>query len=345
MAKVTLNDVSRLAEVSRSTASLVLRGSSRIPPATANRVRQAMNDLGYVYNRQAASMRRSSSLTIGLVVTDIRNPYFADLTMTIEEAVHNAGYTLLVGYSRDDVTRQNQQLEAMVQQQVDGIFLLPATGSALAQVCGIVDRSAVPVVQLARYFSAELDYVGPDNLAAGQALARHIASLGSSNAVLVGGPALSSARGERIAGLQAGFAESALDFDVAHSVPTNNNALDGATGVARVLDNGVWPDCIIAYSDAVALGIYAELRRRNLEPGRDVSVASFDDLPLAELLLPPLTSVATYPQLIGARAAELLLGRIAQPAALPQRSLIQPALKVRASTALWRSRTAAGSRT
>jgi len=101
----------------------------------------------------------------------------------------------------------------------------------------------------------------------------------------------------------------------------------------------MWPDCIIAYSDAVALGIYAELRRRNLEPGRDVSVASFDDIAMAELLLPPLTSVSTYPELIGRKAAALLLNRIRDSSLEPQRSLIEPALKVRASTAQWRPRT------
>ena len=259
--------------------------------------------------------------------------------MTIEEAAHDAGYTLFVGYSRDDVERQYLQLETMVQQQVDGIFLLPATGSELAPVCGIIDRSSVPVVQLARYFSEELDYVGPDNVAAGQQLAQHVSSLGASTAVLVGGPEHSSARTERIKGLETGFTGSGVAFDASLSAATTNNAAGGSEGVARVLDQGIWPDCIVAYSDAVALGIYAELRRRNLDPGRDVSVASFDDIAMAELLLPPLTSVSTYPELIGRRASELLLNRIRDPALQPQRSLIEPALKVRASTAQWRPRT------
>ena len=340
MKKVTLNDVSRAAGVSRSTASLVLRGSPRIPEATSDRVRLAMAELGYVYNRHAANMRRSESMTLGLLVTDIRNPYFAGLTMAIEEAAHAAGYTLFVGYSRDDVERQSLQLETMVQQQVDGILLLPAAGSELTPVCGIIDRSSVPVLQLARYFSEELDYVGPDNIAAGRQLARHVSSLGAASAVLIGGPEHSSARTERIKGLETGFTGSNVVFDASLSAATTtNNAAGGAEGVARVLDQGIWPDCIIAYSDAVALGIYAELRRRNLEPGRDISVASFDDIAMAELLLPPLTSVSTYPELIGHKAAELLLNRIRDPSLQPQRSLIEPALKVRASTAQWRPRT------
>lgn len=338
MSKVTLEDVSRAAGVSRSTASLVLRGNTRIPESTADRVRLAMAELGYVYNRHAANMRRRESMTLGLIVTDIRNPYFAGLTMSIEEAAHQAGYNLFVGYSRDDVERQYVQLETMVQQQVDGVFLLPATGSELSPVCGIVDRSEVPVLQLARYFSDELDYVGPDNLLAGQQLAQHLSSLGVGSAVLIGGPEPSSARAERIKGLEAGFAGSGVSFDPSVSAATTNNAAGGSEGIAGILDQGIWPDCLIAYSDAVALGIYAELRRRNLEPGRDVSVASFDDITMAELLLPPLTSVATYPERIGREAAELLLKRIRDPSMAPQRSHISPALKVRASTAQWRPR-------
>lgn len=339
MKSITLDDVAQLSGVSRSTASLVLRGSARIPEATADRVKLAMADLGYVYNRRAANMRRNESMTLGLIVTDISNPYFAGLTMAIEEAAHAAGYTLFVGYSRDDAERQYAQIETMVQQQVDGIFLLPATGSELAPVCGIVDRLNVPVLQLARYFSEELDYVGPDNVGAGRHLAQHLASLGVTFAVLVGGPENSSARKERIRGLAAGFAGTGVGFDVNGTAATTNNAAGGAQGVARILDQGIWPGCIIAYSDAVAFGVYAELRRRSLEPGRDVAVASFDDIALSELLLPPLTSVATYPGHIGSRAAESLLNRIRDSTLPPQRSLIEPALKVRASTAQWRPRT------
>ena len=339
MKKVTLDDVSRAAGVSRSTASLVLRGSSRIPESTSDRVRLAMAELGYVYNRHAANMRRRGSMTLGLIVTDIRNPYFAGLTMAIEEAAHESGYTLFVGYSRDDVERQALQLETMVQQQVDGIFLLPAEGTELTPVCQIIDRSSVPVLQLARYFSEEMDYVGPDNVEAGKQLATHVASLGASSAVLIGGPEYSSARTERIKGLETGFAGSNVTFDPSLSTPGANNAAGGGQGIAQVLEQGIWPDCIIAYSDAVALGIYAELRRRNLEPGRDVSVASFDDITMAELLLPPLTSVSTYPELIGRKSAELLLNRIRDSGLEPQRTLIDPALKVRASTAQWRPRT------
>lgn len=336
--RVTLNDVSARAGVSRSTASLVLRGSSKIPDVTRARVLDAMAELGYVYNRQAANMRQSQSMTIGLVATDIRNPYFAELTMAVEEAVHDAGYTLFMGYSRDSIARQEELLEAMLQRQVDGVLLLPAIGSTVENLGAITGRSGTPIVQVARYGSHELDYVGPDNRAAGAALAAHLASLGCSSAALVGGPEGSSARQERIQGLADGFESTAVGFDPAESVSTFNDADGGSDGTATLLDRGGLPDVIVAYSDAVAQGVYAELRRRNLEPGISVAVASFDDVPLAALQVPPMTSVATHATIVGQRASELLLAKLKNPDLEPRHELVETTVKVRASTALWRPR-------
>ncbi|MER3390835.1 MAG: LacI family DNA-binding transcriptional regulator [Microcella sp.] len=337
MAKATLNDVSALAGVSRSTASLVLRGSTRIPAQTHERVRQAMAELGYVYNRQAANMRASASMTVGLIATDIRNPYFAELTMAIADSLHDSAYTLFTVYTRDDLDRQGELVKAMIERQVDGILMLPSIGSTAPAIRDMLGTST-PLVQIARHFSNEFDYAGPDNTAAAAVLAEHLASVGRGRAVLVGGPHPSSARGERLAGLTAGFSGAGIEFDADESVPTENNPDGGARGLAELLDRGMLPDIVIAYSDAVALGIYSELRRRNLEPGRDMAVASFDDVPFAGLQMPQLTSVATHPVEVGRVGAQLLIERIQDPGREIQHMLVAPALRARASTVLWRPR-------
>ncbi|MEZ3159193.1 LacI family DNA-binding transcriptional regulator [Microbacterium sp. BWT-B31] len=339
---MTLNEVSERAGVSRATASLVLRGSPKISVATRERVQKAMADLGYVYNRQAANMRQSRSMAIGVVETDIRNPYFAELTMAIEEAVHQAGFTLFIGYSRDRLERQRELLDAMVQRQVDGILLLPAIGTTMENVGPVTGQFGPPLIQISRYFTDQFDYVGPDNLVASDELAEHVSSLGCSTAILVGGPDGSSARRERLEGLRRSFEATPTAFDADDSVTTLNNADDGARGLAEALDRGALPDAIIAYSDAVAQGVYAELRRRNLTPGTDVAVASFDDIPLAALQMPPLTSVATSADEVGRAASRLLLARLEGAGAEHQSLLIEPTLKVRASTALWRPRISGG---
>src|SRR5690554_3969981 len=118
MSRVTLKDVSTRAGVSRSTASLVLRGSDRISPATRGRVRAAREELGYVYDRAAANLRQSRPMTVGLVMADLRNPFFAELTMAAEHELHEAGYTLFIGYSRDDAARQDEIISALVERRV-----------------------------------------------------------------------------------------------------------------------------------------------------------------------------------------------------------------------------------
>lgn len=339
MSRATLADVSEKAGVSKSTASLVVRGSTRISEATRERVLSAMNDLGYVYNRQAAMMRQSKSFTIGLVVTEIRNPYFAELTMVIEEAIHAGGYQLFVGYSRDDIDRQQELVEAMVQRQVDGLLILPASGSQHSQLESVLVQTGVPTVQVARFFTPTFDYVGADNVSAGARLAEHVMSLGVTSAVLVGGPIESSARNERIQGLEVGFESGPVRFDRTDAIPAKNTPEDGARGMAEVLQRGDLPDVIIPYSDAIAIGVYDELRRNGFKPGRDIAVASFDDIPLAAMQVPPLTSMATHPQRVAQAASTLLLERIDDPQAQPARLLIEPTLRVRASTVKWRRRT------
>ncbi len=337
MAKVTLADVALRAGVSASTASLVLGGSTRIPPATHERVRAAISELGYVYNRAAANMRLRKSMTIGFVATDISNPYFADVTMAIADGVHDKGYTLFTGFTRDRRDAQHEQIDAMVQRQVDGIVLLPAIGTTQQDLDAAVGNGP-PLVQINRYFSHSYDYVGPDNLRASALLAQHLVSLGGGRVVLVGGPEGSSAREERLEGLRQGFYGTGMSFQISDCVATPNNADGGALGLSLLIDSGILPDVIIAYSDAIAMGVYAELRRRDLEPGRECAVASFDDIPFASLQIPQLTSVATHPIDMGQQAAQLLIRRISEPHRPSETVLIEPTLKPRASTVLWRAR-------
>jgi len=337
---VTLSDVSARAGVSRSTASLVVRGSGRISNETRDRVLLAMEELGYVYNRQAANMRQRQSFTIGLVVTDIHDPFLAELVMSIEDAAHANDYQLFVGYSREDAERQQEILVTMTQRQVDGLFLVPAIKTDVEAIERLIGLSRIPTVQLVRSVSTEFDYCGTFNVLAGERLARHLASLGVRSAVLVGGAESASDRIERLEGLQSGFRGTQVHMDLAEAVATENSADAGARGVAEVLDRGELPDAIIAHSDVVASGIYAELQRRELMPGRDIAVASFDDNPSAALQLPPLTSVATHPERLAEQASALLLTRIGLPAGgtRPTRLNVEPALRVRGSTAQWRPR-------
>jgi LacI family transcriptional regulator len=170
----------------------------------------------------------------------------------------------------------------------------------------------------------------------------------------LGGPPRTSARREREQGFRLAAEGSAITLLATDGLDSEATPDGGAAATRRLLDRGEIPDAIIAYSDIVAVGIYAELARRGLEPGRDIAVVGFDDIPGSAHRTPPLTTVATFPTKIGEKCGEVILRRILAGApthgvptngAPPDggtpafvHDLVEPALRVRASTAAWRPR-------
>lgn len=339
MGRVTLNDVSKVAGVSRATASLVVRGSSRISPATTARVQQAMKDLGYVYDRAAAQMRGAKTMTIGVIVPEIRNPYLADLLMTIEHSLRRRGYTSLISHSAEDIEREAEILATLAERRVDGILVHPAHGYGDAPLDRYTSRFDIPIVTMMRHLEDRFSYVGPDNQLAARLLGEHLRSLGVRSVALVGGPARSSARTERIAGMRAGLGAD-IEFDSGDATTTQTNYSDaGQEAMAHVFDQGSLPDAVVGYSDIVAMGMYVEIHRRGLQPGRDVAVAGFDDIVMSSWLNPPLTSVAMWSEQVGTAASELMLSAIDDGLPDPPVTrLIEPALRLRSSTLGWRPR-------
>jgi LacI family transcriptional regulator len=327
-----MSDVAAESGVSRATVSLVKRDSPQISEATKERVRGAMERLGYVYDRRAGAMRAQRAMTVGLVVTDVRNPYFAELTMALEVALHDHGFALLQGYSHDDREREDRLMEVMVEHHVDGVFLLPSKDTSRADLERRLGASGTPHVLIARQVrDYESDYVGVDNVQAGKLLAEHLGGEGCERVAFLGGPHPSTARAERQRGLSAGLRRHGLTLERALSIPTTADRAGGIAAVETLLAAGPAPDAIACYSDVVAFGVVSGLRAAGLEPGRDVALGSFDDIAEAALQHPPLTSVATFPERVGAEAARLLRDRLDVPDAAPRRVVLSPRLSVRAS--------------
>lgn len=339
MRRVTLMDVSEHAGVSRATASLVLRGSSRVSSATAERVRAAMAELGYVYDRAAAQLRGARTMTVGVIVPEIRNPYLAELLMTIEQTLHRSGFTSLFSHTGDDPAREAEIVATMAERRVDGILVHPAPRHDGVPLDQHTAQFGIPIVTMLRRTDARFSYVGPDYRQAGELLGEHLRTVGVRSVTLVGGPLDSSARQERVAGLRTGLG-TAIDFDPGEDISTSTNYADaGQAAMAQVFDRGHLPDAVVGYSDILAMGMYMEITRRGLAPGQDVAVASFDDIMMSSWLTPPLTSVAMWPDQVGLAAAEILLQAITdQPAQELANRVIEPSLRLRSSTLRWRQR-------
>ncbi|MGN9846827.1 LacI family DNA-binding transcriptional regulator [Nonomuraea sp. H19] len=338
MRRPTIKDVAADCGVSKATVSLVLRDSPQIGEDTKQRVRESMVRLGYVYNRRAADMRSQRSRTLGLVVTHLRNPYFAELTMAIEDAASTNGYTLFQGFSRDEVPRQRRLLETMAEHRIDGLILLPSHDSRQEDLREALGGARLPHVLIARSVRGyDCDYVGADNVRSGVLVGEHLGTLGVSSAAFLGGAEGSSARGDRIEGLNVGLRSAGVTSPLALSLPAIGDE-GGISLVDRMLERIPCPDAIVAYNDMYAVGVMNGLRARGIIPGRDVAVASFDDVPDAAFQQPPLTSAAGHPEIVGARATRLLLDRLEDPDRAPRSVLVEPDLIPRASTTSWSGR-------
>jgi len=208
--RVTLLDVANASGLSRATVSLVLRDSPLVAEGTRKRVQEVMRDLGYVYHRSAANLRAQKSHTVGLVVSDITNPFFAEMTMSIEAQLDRANYVSLLFNTSEMLSKQEQLLSTMQEYSADGILLCPARGTPLATIEKL-QRSRLPFVLFARYLPGiEADYVGADNIVGARVAVEHLISLGHRKIAFIGGPLNISSRKER----EQGWRQAQTDHDL-----------------------------------------------------------------------------------------------------------------------------------
>ncbi|NUP73929.1 MAG: LacI family DNA-binding transcriptional regulator [Sinomonas sp.] len=326
---VTLKDVAAHAGVSRTTASNVLTGTGRVSTETRDRVHRAMREMGYVYNRGAASLRTQRTTTVGVIVTDIANPFFGELLVGLESALAEAGFRSLVVASSDDPVRQDELVAELREYQIAGLAIMPATRSGRSFLEGL-EASRIPHVFVTKYLEGvSAPYVGPDDRLGGRLAAEHLLSHGCETFAFVGGLAGHLSRRDRIAGVRDALTEAGVDLGQLIDVESASSGAGGMLAGEQLVERGKLPEAIVCQSDGVAFGVYRALR----VAGRasEVRVVGYDDVRTAALWEPPLTSVATRPERLGRAAAELLLEEIAEPSGRISERIFAPELVVRQS--------------
>lgn len=329
--RITLIDVAKDAEVSRATASLVLRGSSLVSSATRERVHASMKKLGYVYNRAAASLRAQSSHAIGLAVTDITNPFFAELVISIEARMDDKNYSVLMMNTSENLDKQERFLQSMHGYQADGLLLCPAPGTSQDTIEQL-KLWQLPCVLIARHVpDIDYDYVGADNIAGTTMAVEHLLSIGHQRIAFLGGSARSSARQERLTGYKKTLSSNKIEFDPSLTVESPVSRDGGFAAVKQLLQLSAPPTAAICYNDVVAFGAMLGLQSESRQPGVDFGIIGFDNIADAALVRPALTSISIPPAQIGEAAAQLLLARISDPTMPVQRVILQPELVIRDS--------------
>ena len=302
--RVTLKDVAQRAGVTAAAASLAMSGKGRISPETRDRIQRAMEELGYVYHRGAASLRTQKSSIVGLLVTDISNPFFSNMTVGFEEQLGQDGYLTVLANTFDDPGRQSELLRVLTEQSVDAVVYVPAMGGDSS--FAVPGKTNNPALAVTRRQRPDVPYLGPDDRAGGRLAAQHVVQVhGRKRLVYLGGPSGAWTREERLTGVSE-YINGMGEVSLAAEFSGRTSIGSGLELANRLMDAGKEFDAVICHSDVVAFSFIRAYLDRGGGPLADISVIGFDGLPESAVYNPPLTTVSVGPEELGRRAARLI---------------------------------------
>lgn len=304
----TIRDVAKKAGVSIATVSYVLTGKKKVPPATAEKVLKAVKELGYVPNKVARSLKKATTQIIGVLVPDIRNPFFPDVVDALSEALSEKGYQIIVASSDEDPRKQKEIIHSFLEYRVAGIIAIP-TGSSSSVVKDFEKLCfTTPIVLLDRSVDVPCPKVVLDNRKAAEDITRFILDRGHSRVGLIAPPLHLSIGQERFEGYAKALRDRGIGLDPALVYEGDLFAESGRRAFVYFMsmEKDRRPTAILSCSDVMTLGVLREIRKRGLKIPEDISIASFDNPDYFELLNPPLTCIAQPTIALGKKAAELM---------------------------------------
>ena len=334
MTVVSVRDVAQRAGVSVGTVSNVMNHPDKVAAATVVRVQAAIDELGFIRNDAARQLRDGRSKTIGMVVLDVRNPFFTDVARGAEDAAAAAGLIVTLGNSDESTEREATYLDLFEQQRVHGILISPYAD--IDDRLHALRRRGIPVVLVDRTSTdASFSSVSVDDVSGGELALEHLAAQGRRRIAFVGGPMEIRQVADRLEGARraaAGHPGLALEIiDIAASTVIEGRAA-GAAIVARRPEER--PDAIFAANDLVSMGVLQALMMQgaNVRVPEEIAIIGYDDIDFASAAVVPLSSIRQPSALIGGTAVTILLEEAADPSIAARQIEFQPELVVRAST-------------
>ena len=327
----TIRDVAQRAGVSVTTVSHVVNNTRPVEPNTQARVRVAIEALGYRPNLLARGLRSRKTNTIGLLVPDNSNPFFAEVARAIEDAGFEQGYSVILCNSDMKEAKQDAYLSVLLAKQVDGLILI-SSGDSPDPVKRIM-QAGVPVVVVDRELGdLPVDQVLVDNEQGGYLAGSHLVGLGHTRIGYIAGPSDIRPSKGRVEGLRRALREAELELDPRAIARSDGRYTGGEEAMRELLARRRDLTAIFAYNDLMAIGAVAVLRQAGLRVPEDISVIGFDDIPQAATTVPAITTVAQPTSELGNVSARLLLNRLTSVADWePSRVLLPTTLVVRES--------------
>lgn len=305
-----MNDVARAAGVSLKTVSNVLNDYEFIRPATRQKVLDAIAELGYEANLTARSLRSGKTRMLGLVLSDLSIPYYAELASRLMTVAGGRGYRVLVEQSGATAAHELSALQGPFRQLTDGLLFMPLVLDAETIAS---HRGIKPLVMLGEHIAdSRFDLVTMKNTEAAAAITAHLLAGGRRRIAVLGAQAgdTTDSPGLRLNGYREALEAAGLEFDPALVVQCDWRRDGGASAVGGLLASGIRFDAIFGLNDAIALGAMHELLIRGVTVPVDVAVAGFDDIDEARFASPSLTTVSPGMEEIAERSIQLLIDRI-----------------------------------
>lgn len=333
----TIYDVSALACVSTSTVSRTFSRPEMISKATRDKVFAAAKQLGYRPNTLAGALTTKRTLLIGLLTTDIQNPFVASLARGVQDGIARKRYLSIICSTDGDAVRELELLEEMLARGVDGFILTPpfdGPDPSVVALLKVLPERGVPVVFIGHQREGSSSDFATSGAKSGALEAMyHLIALGHTRIGFIGG---TYTRGIGV-GRWRGYREALQLYGLSHHLElereTNTTSAGGFAAMKELLDLSKPPSAVVAVNDLVAIGAMDACRERGVVVPSQMSIVGFDDIPVASLTTPPLTTVAQPAYHLGRTAASLILNRLATPNVAPQQITLGCKFIVRGTTA------------
>lgn len=312
MANHSLKDIAVTLGVSESTVSRVLNGVGdkyRIGKGTQQKVLNQASALGYQPNLIARSLRLNKSHTIGLVIPDISNPFFAKIAHSIEQEARSHGYFILLSVSQESTSQEREAINQLIARQIDGLIVSPV-GQDQSHLLDLPDND-LPMVLIDRYFKEQKQsFVISDNFHGGFLAAEHLIQYGHRKIACIQGLRHTSPTQDRLAGLVAAHNQYQLPFHESLLLGDNFGLENGYKSMKKLLllSPSERPTAVFAMSNLISLGVLEALHEEGLTIPEDMSVVAFDEHPYSRFLATPMTTVQQDYHQMGVWAVKNLVG-------------------------------------
>jgi len=326
-----MRDVARLAGVSISTVSHVINETRHVSDTLQKRVLNAMDELGYMPNAIARGLVRKETLTIGMLLPDIANPFFAELSRGIEDTSYDHNYSVILCNSDGNLEKEHRYIKMLLEKRVDGIIFV-AAGMSVEHIRVLQERN-MPLVVIDRELAGVVvDAVLTDNADGGWKATRHLLELGHRRISCIAGPSGITLSDQRITGYCQALCERDIPIDEDLIVEGDFQCEGGYQALKQLMQVDDPPTAIFSCNDLMAIGAMHAAHDLGREVPAELSVVGFDDIRFASFINPPLSTIHQPKYEMSTLAAKMLLERIQNPDMKVRRQVLKPRLVIRRST-------------